>query len=438
MRTENAHILQDYEVMVSNFVKENEEGNVHILQDFEVMVSKVLKDNEEGKCTYPPRFRHEGVKSSKDEGGTGPNVLDEGDQGLLHFAAALGYLVHTLTIAAGVNVNFRDANGWTALLCAAYYGRKLTLAFAISLGAASEALTDPFPNILLEDFLQNLQPTMDTRHRWLSLTGYGDLPHGVTMKGSLAIVRNAMQPKLQLAFEFSGMDMKQILQLEKQKRLSVNRTMHNKIQAVYDKVVNNHEVDRPRSFVGQYDGGKGPNVLDLGGQGVLHFVAALGYDWAIPPTIAAWRQLKEYMDGESGMSDERAHSLLALKTKKAGQHDQSLDAAAVIRHQVRKKELQKDNLIRRNFRQDQTKVVVERKKEQTEDRLQKAVARLKSIVHYLEARDEYCKWLSCVSEMQETKAVYVKVSNNCEVDCDVDLIDLEALLDGDTLVQTSS
>ncbi|KAL0362098.1 UNVERIFIED_CONTAM: Calmodulin-binding transcription activator 3 [Sesamum calycinum] len=206
-------------------------------------------------------------------------------------------------------------------------------------------------------------------------------------------------------------------------------------RAVYDKVVNNHEVDstdRPRSFVGQYDGGKGPNVLDLGGQGVLHFVAALGYDWAIPPTIAAWRadsgpcyllgaapealtdptptylagrppaelaannghkgiadtkriatpadygdlphrlsmkyslavrQLKEYMDGEFGMSDERAHSLLALKTKKAGQHDQSLDAAA---------------------------------------------------------------------------AVYVKVSNNWEVDCDADLIDLEALLDGDTLMQTSS
>ncbi|KAL0411438.1 UNVERIFIED_CONTAM: Calcium-transporting ATPase 4, endoplasmic reticulum-type, partial [Sesamum latifolium] len=31
------------------------------------------------------------------------------------------------------------------------------------------------------------------------------------------------------------------------------------------------------------EGGKGPNVL---GQVVLHFAAALGYDWAIPPTIA--------------------------------------------------------------------------------------------------------------------------------------------------------
>ncbi|KAL0286115.1 UNVERIFIED_CONTAM: hypothetical protein Sangu_3014500 [Sesamum angustifolium] len=38
--------------------------------------------------------------------------------------------------------------------------------------------------------------------------GYGDLPHGMSMKGSLAFVRNSMQLKLQLAFiefsEYSG------------------------------------------------------------------------------------------------------------------------------------------------------------------------------------------------------------------------------------------
>ena len=35
------------------------------------------------------------------------------------------------------------------------------------------------------------------------------------------------------------------------------------------------------------DGGKGPSVLDEEGQGVLHLAAALGYDWAIRPTISA-------------------------------------------------------------------------------------------------------------------------------------------------------
>ncbi|KAL3524771.1 hypothetical protein ACH5RR_013143 [Cinchona calisaya] len=34
------------------------------------------------------------------------------------------------------------------------------------------------------------------------------------------------------------------------------------------------------------EGGKGPNVFDEGGQGVLHLATALGYDWALSPTIA--------------------------------------------------------------------------------------------------------------------------------------------------------
>jgi hypothetical protein len=34
-------------------------------------------------------------------------------------------------------------------------------------------------------------------------------------------------------------------------------------------------------------GGNGPCVLDKEGQGVLHFAAALGYDWALEPTKLA-------------------------------------------------------------------------------------------------------------------------------------------------------
>ena len=58
------------------------------------------------------------------EGGKGPSVLDEGGQGVLHFAAALGYdwALEPTTIA-GVSVNFRDINGWTALHWAAFSGR---------------------------------------------------------------------------------------------------------------------------------------------------------------------------------------------------------------------------------------------------------------------------------------------------------------------------
>ena len=36
-----------------------------------------------------------------------------------------------------------------------------------------------------------------------------------------------------------------------------------------------------------FEDGKGASVLDVEGQGVLHFASALGYDWAIAPTVSA-------------------------------------------------------------------------------------------------------------------------------------------------------
>lgn len=58
------------------------------------------------------------------EGGKGASVLDEGGQGVLHFASALGYdWALQPTVMAGVSIDFRDANGWTALHWAASCGR---------------------------------------------------------------------------------------------------------------------------------------------------------------------------------------------------------------------------------------------------------------------------------------------------------------------------
>jgi len=68
------------------------------------------------------------------EDGKGPNVLDEGGQGVLHFAAFLGYdWALEPTIVAGVNVNFRDVNGWTALHWAAFCGRSASQCFSSKL-----------------------------------------------------------------------------------------------------------------------------------------------------------------------------------------------------------------------------------------------------------------------------------------------------------------
>lgn len=58
------------------------------------------------------------------EDGKGASVLDDKGQGVLHLAAALGYdWAIRPTITAGVSINFRDVNGWTALHWAAFYGR---------------------------------------------------------------------------------------------------------------------------------------------------------------------------------------------------------------------------------------------------------------------------------------------------------------------------
>lgn len=56
--------------------------------------------------------------------GKGPNILDKEGQGAIHLVAALGYdwAIEPI-IGAGVNINFRDVHGWTALHWAASYGR---------------------------------------------------------------------------------------------------------------------------------------------------------------------------------------------------------------------------------------------------------------------------------------------------------------------------
>lgn len=64
------------------------------------------------------------------EDGKGPNILDNEGQGVLHLAAALGYdWAIKPTVTAGVSINFRDVNGWTALHWAAFYGRQESFIF---------------------------------------------------------------------------------------------------------------------------------------------------------------------------------------------------------------------------------------------------------------------------------------------------------------------
>ncbi|CAO2813861.1 unnamed protein product [Amaranthus hypochondriacus] len=120
----------------------------------EPIFSKILLLMEDELCLGVEQQLKEKVVSwlfdKVSEDGKGPNVLDELGQGLLHLAAALGLdWIIPPTVATGVSVNFRDVCGWTALHWAAFYGRETTVALLVALEAASGAVTDPSPEFPL-------------------------------------------------------------------------------------------------------------------------------------------------------------------------------------------------------------------------------------------------------------------------------------------------
>ncbi|RVW55944.1 Calmodulin-binding transcription activator 2 [Vitis vinifera] len=81
---------------------------------------------------------HEGVR--------GPHVLDGKGQGVIHLAAALGYeWAMGPIIVAGVSPNFRDARGRTGLHWASYFGREETVIALVKLGTSPDAVEDPTP-----------------------------------------------------------------------------------------------------------------------------------------------------------------------------------------------------------------------------------------------------------------------------------------------------
>jgi myosin heavy subunit len=198
-----------------------------------------------------------------------------------------------------------------------------------------------------------------------------------------------------------------------------------------------------------------------------------------------------------GMSEERALSMLAPKTHKQGRgahSDDSVQAAAIrIQNKFRGYKGRKDYLItrqriikiqahvrgyqvRKNYRKiiwsvgilekvilrwrrkgaglrgfksealvDKMKDGTEKEEDddffkqgrkQTEERLQKALARVKSMVQYPEARDQYRRLLNVVNDIQESKVEKALENSEGAACFDDDLIDIEALLedDDDTLM----
>ncbi|XVF15198.1 hypothetical protein REPUB_Repub09cG0129600 [Reevesia pubescens] len=334
------------------------------------------------------------------EGGKGPSILDEDGQGVIHFAAALGYdWALEPTIVSGVSVNFRDVNGWTALHWAASCGRERTVASLISLGAAPGALTDPTPEYPLGRTAADLASA--NGHKGIS---------GYLAESDLS---------------------SHLLSLNLDNRGS-NETMDPRA-AVIQKIL-----ERNTASLSYEDASDGPSLKDsLAAVRNATQAAARIYQVFRVQSFQK-RQLKEYGDDKFGMSDELALSLIAVKSNKPGQRDEHVHAAAIrIQNKFRGWKGRKEFLM---IRQRIVKIqddydFLKKGRKQTEERLQKALARVKSMALNPAGRDQYSRMKNVVTEIQE-KVMCDKVLS-CEgetTDLGEDLIDLEKLLDDDTFM----
>ncbi|KAF7803721.1 Calmodulin-binding transcription activator 2 [Senna tora] len=393
------------------------------------------------------------------EDGKGPNVVDEEGQGVLHLVSALGcdWAIMPI-ITAGVNINFRDVKGWTALHWAASCGRERTVAVLVSMDAATGALTDPSPefpsgrtpadlassnghkgisgflaessltshlssltmNDLKKDFGQRVSEvkTVQTVSERIATPGVcGDPPDALCLKDSLTAVRNATQAadRIHQVFRMQSFQRKQLtLHEDDEFGLSDQQAL---------------------SLLVSKTGKAGQ------GEGLAHTAAV-----QIQKKFRGWKKRKEFLIIRQRIVKIQAHVrghqvrkkyksitwsvgilekvILRWRRKGSGLRGFRPDAANKITNH------QNDSLVE----EDDYDFLKEGRK-QSEERFQKALCRVKSMVQYPEARAQYRRLLNVAEDFRQTKACNMDVINSEEaVDGVDDLIDIEMLLDDDNFI----
>nr|XP_011465502.1 PREDICTED: calmodulin-binding transcription activator 3-like [Fragaria vesca subsp. vesca] len=447
---------------ISSLLKNGDEERAEMLKLFpdafsldtvkEQLLQQFLKD----------KF-HEWLLKKLAVGGNGLRVLDEGGQGVLHFGAALGYdwVLSPMKIA-GVSINFRDVNGWTALHWAAFCGRDRAVALLISLGGAPGALTDPCTK----------NPTGKTPADLASENGYKGIA-GYLAASSLSAHISSLK-----------LDIKDAHSAESSREKSV----------------------QPDGMSAHCSNGDLADELSMRVCSTAvcdHIQASARIHQVFSVQPFQRKQLKEYGD-KSKTSDEGALSLSAVKSHK--KCDQHVSCAAIQTPDKFRNRNIKDFLIIRSRilkiqanvrghqeRKSYTKILwavgilekiilrwrrkrsglrgfkreppsdegrsiqvsssrendydfLKEGRKQTEERLQNALARVKSMVQIPEARDQYNQLSNIFTEIQETKVVdssegestdmdyngMLQVVNNSvgiSADMDYNIIDTNALLD---------
>ncbi|XP_010547651.1 PREDICTED: calmodulin-binding transcription activator 2-like isoform X2 [Tarenaya hassleriana] len=392
------------------------------------------------------------------EDGKGPNILDEEGQGVLHFASALGYdWAIKPILAAGVSINFRDANGWTALHWAAFSGREQTVAVLVSLGADAGALTDPSPEFPLSKTAADLASgnghkgisgflaefsltshleklTMNkskenssadssgakvvqtVAERKTTPSSYGDVPEALSLKDSLTAVCNATQAadRIHQVFRMQSFQRKQMSQFG------------NDESDISDELA--------VSFAAAKTGGKSGHH-----EGAVHAAAV-----HIQKKYRGWKKRKEFLFIRQRIVKIQAH-VRGHQVRK--QYRTIIWSVGILEKIILRWRRKGSGL--RGFRRDATRQgedesdVLKEGRKQTEERLEKALTRVKSMVQYPEARAQYRRLLTVVEGFRETEASSSGAKNIDHAEeqeeeagnaYDEDLLDMDSLLDDDTFM----
>ncbi|XP_075673479.1 calmodulin-binding transcription activator 2-like isoform X4 [Castanea sativa] len=382
------------------------------------------------------------------EDGKGPSVLDDEGQGVLHLAAALGYdWAIKPIVTSGVSINFRDINGWTALHWAAFCGREKTVGFLVSLGASPGALTDPSPEFplgrtpadlaganghkgisgflaehLLTSYLKSLEMNDSNEVRaevsgqkvseqTITPVNNGDIPEALSLRDSLTAVSNATLAanRIHLMFRMHSLERRRITE--------------------YDDDIDRFSDEHALSIVAA------KTRKAKQSDGLVHAAAT-----QIQKKFRGWKKRKEFLIIRQRIVKIQAHVRGHQVRKKYRTIIWSVGILEKVILRWRRKGIGLRGF-RSDARTEEPKLQDVPSKEddydflkdgrkQTEERLQKALTRVKSMVQYPEARAQYSRLRTAVEGFRETKA-YNLVLNSSEetVVADEDLIDIDTLLE---------
>ncbi|KAJ4716889.1 calmodulin-binding transcription activator 2-like [Melia azedarach] len=390
------------------------------------------------------------------EDGKGPSILDDEGQGVLHIAASLGYdWAIKPTVIAGVSINFRDVNGWTALHWAAFCGREKTVAVLVFLGAAPGALTDPSPEFPLCRTPADLASSNGHKgiSGFLAESSLTSLLSSLKMNDSAedGALEDSIARAVQTISErraTPGNDADVALSLKDSLTAICNAT-----QAA-DRI---HQIFRMQSFQRKQLTDVGDDEIDMSYEHALSILAAkthrhvqgVGLAHAaaiqIQKKFRGWKKRKEFLLIRQRIVKIQAHVRGHQARKKYRPIIWSVGILEKVILRWRRKGsglrgFRRDALGKNSDPQnmpsneDDYDFLKEGRK-QTEERLQKALGRVKSMVQYPEARAQYRRLLNVVEGSRETKVSDMDLNGLEEIgDADIDLLDIDSLLDDDNFM----